>query len=81
MNYKAISCTFHDYIEHFIVRNELVELRFLENNIEKTLNTRILDCFTSPTKEEFIKIENYDIQIRLEKIISINEYKLENFCD
>ena len=79
MNYQPISCTFHDYIEHYIVRAEVVNIKFFDNGSEICFESRILDSYTSNTKEEFIEIENYSKHIRLDRIISINEHHLESF--
>ncbi len=79
MNYQPISCTFHDYIEHYIVRAEVVNIKFSENVSEISLDSRILDSYTTNTKEEFIEIENYSKHIRLDRIISINEHNLKDF--
>lgn len=79
MNYQPISCTFHDYIEHYIVRAEVVNIKFSENVSEISLDSRILDSYTTNNKEEFIAIEGYDFHIRLDKIISINEHNLKDF--
>lgn len=79
MSYQPISCTFHDHIEHFIVRREIVEVKFIENDEEKVLKTRILDSYTSPSKEEFMVLEDFSPHIRLDKIISINQYVLSEY--
>lgn len=79
MNYQPISCTFHDHIEHYIVRREVVDISFFENDREINLKSTILDSYTSTTKEEFIIIENHSTPIRLDRIISINELKLADF--
>jgi len=79
MSYQPISCTFHDYIEHFIVRREIVVVKFIDNDEEKVIKTKILDSYTSPSKEEFMVLEDYSSHIRLDKIISINQYVLSEY--
>lgn len=77
--YSPISCTFHDYIEHFITLRQNVDVKFLENNLEKIVNSKILETYTSQTKEEFMKLEKYPNEIRLDNIISIDKYILKEF--
>ena len=78
-DYKPISCSFHDYIEHFITLRKNVDVVFYKNGIETKRTSRILETYTSPTKEEFMKLEFYQEEIRLDDIISIDKYSLNEF--
>lgn len=78
-DYSPISCTFHDYIEHFITLRKNVDVKFLEYNSEKQVSSKILETYTSPTKEEFMILEDYPIEIRLDKVISIDKHILNEF--
>ena len=78
-NYSPISCTFHDYIEHFITLKQKVRIVYLNDDEEIEATTRILETYTSPTKEEFMKLENTSSEIRLDNIISIDKYNLSDF--
>jgi len=46
---------------------------------KNVLKTKILDSYTSPSKEEFMVLEDYSSHIRLDKIISINQYVLSEY--
>jgi Rho-binding antiterminator len=76
--YKPISCEFYDYIEHYAMRREVIEIRFRDQDgTVKTIhdmigNTRIYDG------EEFIVLKNHP-QIRMDQIISLNEHKLDQY--
>lgn len=77
--YSPISCTFHDYIEHFITLRQEVKIVFIVDNEEIEIEDRILETYTSQTKEEFMKLEKYPDEIRLDNIISIDKYILKEF--
>ncbi len=77
--YSPISCTFHDYIEHFITLKKEVMIVFVLNGINYEIMDIILDTFTTETKEEFMKLNNFSELVRLDKIISIDKYNLIEF--
>lgn len=77
--YSPISCTFHDYIEHFITLKKEVRIVFEFNGISYEKMDIILETFTSETKEEFMRLKNFTELIRLDKIISIDRYNLIDY--
>lgn len=68
--YEPVSCDFSDQIEDFSVRKLPVELRYWENSRLKLVEGKITDIFTTPEKEEFLKLEDGTL-VRLDKIMEI----------
>jgi len=75
--YQPISCVFYDYIEHYALKKEIVELSFKDGNEKKILHTRLLDT-KSKNKVEYVQIEGKE-WIRMDRIISINEHILADY--
>jgi len=76
--YKPISCVFYDYIEHYALRKEQVEIAIRDGENERLLKTKILDT-KSENKVEYILVENEKEWIRMDLILRINEHKLSDF--
>lgn len=77
--YKAISCTFVDIIEHFATRKEIVLIKFYEGTTIKELSD-VITTWYNESSGEYLRLENYNLDIRLDKLISINEHSLSNYC-
>lgn len=76
--YQPISCVFYDYIEHFAMRKEIVELLVKDGNGERMLKTRILDT-KAKDKVEYLLVEATAEWIRMDQIIRINEHKMSDY--
>lgn len=78
-SYKAISCTFVDIIEHFATKGEIVLIKFRDGNGVKELSD-VITTWYNESSGEYMKLENYELDIRLDQLISINEHILDNYC-
>ncbi len=77
--YKPISCTFVDLIEHYATLKRSVSIRFSENAGEKELVSMIETWYNDGTGE-YLKLTEYELDIRFDQIISIDGHKLQNYC-
>lgn len=75
--YKTVSCHFYDELESLAVKKIKSKIIYLENENEKSIEDIIVD-FKTKNKEEFLILKD-GIQIRLDKIIKINELKSSDF--
>ena len=69
--YKTVSCQFYDELEELAVKKIKSKIFYMDNENEKYIEDLIVD-FKTKNKEEFL-ILNSGTQIRLDKIIKINE--------
>lgn len=78
-NYKPISCSFVDIIEHYAVLKEEVRLKYIKEDsvIEKDA---VLKTWLNDGKAEYLKIVGSDENIRLDRIVSINDHILNDHC-
>ena len=75
--YQTVSCHFYDELETLAVKKVLSKITYLENENEIDIEDLIVD-FRTRNKEEFLILKN-GTQIRLDKIIKINEIPPANF--
>jgi hypothetical protein len=69
--YKPVSCDFSDELENFSVRKILVDVTYWDDkSLPCQLTGVIEDIFTTPQKEEFLKLDNGEL-IRLDRIFEI----------
>ena len=69
--YKTVSCQFYDELEALVVKKIKSKIFYMDNENEKYIEDLIVD-FKTKNKEEFLILNN-GTQIRLDKIIKINE--------
>ncbi len=69
--YKTVSCQFYDELEALAVKKTYSRILYMDNENEMYLEDFIVD-FKTKNKEEFVILSN-GTQIRLDKIIKINE--------
>ena len=69
--YKTVSCQFYDELEALEVKKIKSRIFYMDNENEKYIEDLIVD-FKTKNKEEFLILNN-GTQIRLDKILKINE--------
>ena len=69
--YKTVSCQFYDELEALVVKKIKSKIFYMDNENEKYIEDLIVD-FKTKNKEEFLILNN-GTQIRIDKIIKINE--------
>ena len=74
--YKTVSCQFYDEIEALAVKKIKSLILYMDNENEKSVEGIIVD-FKTKNKEEFLILSD-GTQIRLDKILKINEINLSN---
>ena len=75
--YQTVSCHFYDELETLAIKKVLSKITYSENENEIDIEDLIVD-FRTRNKEEFLILKN-GTQIRLYKIIKINEIPPANF--
>ena len=75
--YQTVSCHFYDELETLAVKKVLSKITYSENENEIDIEDLIVD-FRTRNKGEFLILKN-GTQIRLDKIIKINEIPPANF--
>ena len=75
--YQTVSCHFYDELETLAVKKVLSKITYSENENEINIEDLIVD-FRTRNKEEFLILKN-GTQMRLDKIIKINEIPPANF--
>ena len=76
--YIPISCHFYDELESLAVKKIKSKIVFLEDDLENEIEDFIVD-FKNINKEEFMILSSGK-QIRLDKIISVNDLVQTNYC-
>jgi len=86
-SYKPIDCSFHDRLEHYSVRQELVEIVFEWNGQTLTRLALIKDVFASEGADYALIVpvdytEGKGFTVRLDYLISVNGHVLldSNVC-
>ena len=74
--YKTVSCQFYDELEALAVKRIKSKIIYMDNENEKSIEDIIVD-FRTKNKEEFLILRD-GTQIRLDKIIRINEITPSN---
>ncbi len=69
--YKPISCSLYDQLEAYAVKKTLLEIKYIEDGAEKTIQDYIIN-FKTLNKEEFL-ILSCGEEIRLDKVLTIKE--------
>ena len=76
--YQTVSCHFYDELEVLAVKKIIAKITYFENENEMTIEDLIVD-FKTKNKEEFLILKN-GTQIRLDKIIKINDLVYKTNC-
>lgn len=76
--YKTVSCHFYDELEALAVKKVVCKIQYFDNENENEIEDTIID-FKTKNKEEFVILSN-GIQIRLDKIIKINNLIPKDYC-
>lgn len=76
--YQTVSCHFYDELEALAVKKVLSKITYLENENEKIIEDTIID-FKTKNKEEFLILSS-GVNIRLDKIIKINDLIPKDYC-
>ncbi len=76
--YKPVACAFYDQLEHLAMKKQIIHIEYTDHNGEHSFPTIIKDLFTRD-KEEFLVTTN-NVEIRLDKITSINGLDPEYYC-
>ena len=76
--YQTVSCHFYDELEFLAVKKIIAKITYFENENEMTIEDLIVD-FKTKNKEEFLILKN-GTQIRLDKIIKINDLVYKTNC-
>uniref|UniRef100_UPI0040478DA5 hypothetical protein n=1 Tax=Aliarcobacter sp. TaxID=2321116 RepID=UPI0040478DA5 len=76
--YQTVSCHFYDELEALAVKKVLSKITYLENENEKIIEDIIID-FKTKNKEEFLILSS-GVNIRLDKIIKINDLIPKDYC-
>ncbi len=74
--YRTVSCQFYDELEALAVKKIKSKILYMDNENEKSVEDIIID-FKTKNKEEFLILSDRT-QIRLDKIIAINEVTPSN---
>jgi len=69
--YKTVNCQFYDKLESLAIKKIKLQIYYMDNENEKIIEDIIVD-FKTKNKEEFLILNN-GTQIRLDKILKINE--------
>jgi Rho-binding antiterminator len=70
-SYEPVACDFTDELENLAVRRAPVDVAYWdESGQPQTVSGVIVDIFTSPEKEEFVKLNEGEF-IRLDKISEV----------
>ena len=75
--YQPINCNFYDILEATAVKRKTVSIVIIEDNIQKTIESKIIDLYAKDSIEYMI-MEN-DKTIRLDQIVSVDGVVLEGF--
>ena len=76
--YQPISCEYYDFIEHFAIKGEELEIQFYgPDNLIQVIKDRIVDTRIQ-NGEEFIVLAQNE-EIRLDHIISLNDKILAEY--
>ena len=76
--YKPVACAFYDQLEYLAMKKQIILIDYTDHNGEHSFPAIIKDLITRK-KEEFIVTTN-NIEIRLDKITSINGLCPESYC-
>lgn len=77
-NYVPIACHFYDELEALAVKRVKSKIVYSEDYIQKEIEDFIVD-FKTLNKEEFMLLQS-GLQIRLDKIISVNDKEPSLYC-
>ncbi|MGK0388608.1 MAG: Rho-binding antiterminator [Maribacter sp.] len=79
--YKAISCTYYDYIEHYATLRQMVNIQYKdEANQLQSIQSIILDTKNNG-KAEYIIVKDMEQPIRLDNLVSIEDKKLADYWE
>ncbi|MCG8574595.1 MAG: hypothetical protein MI810_06905 [Flavobacteriales bacterium] len=81
IDYKPISCAFHDHLEHYSTLREQVTIVFTDKGSQRTLEgIRILDIIGG-RDGEFIQFvhSGMEMLVRLDSIVAVNDKALADF--
>ena len=75
--YQPINCNFYDILEATAVKRKTVPIVIIEDEIQKTIESKIIDLYAKDSIE-YMVMEN-DKTIRLDQIVSVDGVILEGF--
>jgi Rho-binding antiterminator len=79
--YKAISCTYYDYIEHYATLRQVVNIQYKDEADQlQSIQNIILDT-KNDGKAEYIIVKDMEQPIRLDKLVSIEDKKLADYWE
>lgn len=79
--YKAINCSYYDYIEHFAVLRQVVHIQYLNDSDESSSIKSIILDTKNDGHAEYMIVKNLDQPIRLDRIISIEDKVLADYSN
>lgn len=79
-DYKPISCSFYDILEAFATKREMVNIIFVGEEQQTTIQG-IISTFQTENKVEYLILQS-DQKIRLDTLIEVDGNKLSdyNYC-
>ncbi|WP_035843246.1 hypothetical protein [Crocinitomix catalasitica] len=80
--YTPINCSFYDVLEHYATLKSLVQVVYLDNSFEKTIEKAIITDLRGNSKTgEIMYLQTVDnsYDIRMDYIVSINGTKFDQY--
>lgn len=79
--YKAISCTYYDYVEHYATLRQVVDILYKDEADKiQSIKSIILDT-KNDGNAEYMIVKDVEQPIRLDKLISIADKKLADYWE
>ncbi|MEO0556591.1 MAG: hypothetical protein AAF170_00265 [Bacteroidota bacterium] len=77
-DYTPIACGFHDRLEHWAVRRQLVEVIWADGDAERTETTVIADVFARDGAD-WVRLATGDV-LRADALVSVDGLPLPTAC-
>lgn len=77
-SYTPIACGFHDRLEHWAIRQDIVTVVWMENDKQRSAEDRITDVFAE-SGADYIKLGSGET-IRLDFLVSVDGIDVPNVC-
>ena len=75
--YQPLDCNFYDVLDATSIKRKTVPIIIIEDNIQKTIETKIIDLYAKDSIEYMVMEDNKTI--RLDQIVSVDGILLEGF--
>lgn len=75
--YQPIDCNFYDILEATAIKRKTVAIVIKEDDIQRTIETKIIDLYAKNSIEYMVMDNNKTI--RLDQIVSVDGVVLEGF--